>query len=370
MASSNLKSGIFAIEDDQISPIHRHPAERNTDRGQVSSSGRSQLSRPRTTQPHGEKIARTHQRHRRSLLNLCLGLLGRHLEHILDELPSIGEVLPASLKMTLLAVARRRGLLGDDVLLALIDESWETLDVSGSDVTDLGMKRASAKCHLLKAVDVSRCSNLTAFAVQSLVQNCPILHTLRCGGTSLSNATAKKSLFYIVPGLNADNEAEDSWENLELEQLGRGAQALRWLVWPAIDEGWHQWLSSVCPKVVTNPALSPAGYRSHKVPQEALPDAVLDDSAVIGLDPETWAIKAQTQRVLNLSSLDTKFGSLSIAERFRLAFAERDERLASKRAKNVRQNQRRAEKAWLESDADAKAILWAGVTKKSFRRST
>lgn len=297
-----------------------------------------------------------------------MGVLGRHLEDILDELGPIAEILPASLKMTLLAIARRRGLLGDDVLLALIDESWETLDISGSEVTDFGLQKALEKVHFLKAVDFSCCSHLTSFAIQALVQNCPMLHTLRCGGTTLSNAAARKSVPHIVPGLNVDTEAEESWENLELKQLGRGAQALRWLVWPAIDEGSRQQLTLECPKVVINPTSSPARYKYLEVPPEAFLDVTLDNFAIIGVDPETWSTKASTQRVSGLASLDTKFGSLSIAERFKLAFRERDERLAPKRAKNSRQNQRRAEKALLKSDMDAKSVFWAGVAQKSMKR--
>ena len=58
--------------------------------------------------------------------------------------------------MSLLAIARRRGLLTDEVLLALADETWEMLDLSGSKVTDLGLKNVSEKCYGLKAVDI-RC---------------------------------------------------------------------------------------------------------------------------------------------------------------------------------------------------------------------
>jgi hypothetical protein len=56
--------------------------------------------------------------------------------------------------MSLLAISRRRGLLTNEVLLSLADESWEMLDVSGSMVTDLGLEEVSMKCHGLKALDI------------------------------------------------------------------------------------------------------------------------------------------------------------------------------------------------------------------------
>lgn len=349
----------------RLHAVRKAPVKEQHHTALVSSSGRSQQA---VLSFSTETMSKSQQREKRSLLNLCLGVLGRHLEDILDELDSIAPFLPASLKMTLLAIARRRGLVRDDVVTALADESWETLDVSGADVTDLGMERASENCSSLKSVDISRCSSLTASSVQALVRNCPMIQTIRCGGTALSNAAAKESLQFILPGLKVEVEAEDSWENLESKQVGRGAQALRWLVWPTIDEDSHKQLMVECPKVVVNPAVSAPWHRSRNIPQEAFPDVALDSPAIMGIDPKTWAEKGHTQRVSNFSSLDMKLSGLSIAERFKLAFVERDERLASKRAKNLRQNQRRAEKAWLDSDTDAKAMFWAGVTQKSLKK--
>eukprot|EP00250_Pteridium_aquilinum_P033543 c5815_g1_i1 orf=120-1058(+) len=309
----------------------------------------------------------SHERERRSLLNLCLGVLGRHLEDITDQLHAIAPFLPPSIKMTLLAMARRKGLVNDEVLATLLDESWEFLDVSGTNVTDLGLERAFEKCNSLKAVDISGCGNLTSSSIQALVQNCPLLETLRCGGTGSSNATAQQSIQFIVPRLNFEVEAEESWETLESKQVGRGALALRWLVWPAIDQVSHQQLLLECPKVVVNPAAS-VSCKSRKAPCEAFPDIALDSSAVTGIDPHTWSTKVCIIEGSRSSSLDTNLRQLSIAERFKLAFAQRDERLASKRAKNSRQNQRRAEKAWLGSDTDAKAVFWAGIAQKSMKK--
>lgn len=53
-----------------------------------------------------------------------------------------------------MAIARRRGLLCDELLVALADNSWEILDVSGSDVTDFSLMAAASTCPRLQVVDI------------------------------------------------------------------------------------------------------------------------------------------------------------------------------------------------------------------------
>ncbi|KAI5400645.1 hypothetical protein KIW84_065507 [Lathyrus oleraceus] len=81
-----------------------------------------------------------------SLVNLCIGVLGRHLEDIIEDLEEIAIGLPGDIKLAVAAIARRRKLLSDDVLIALADASWEILDVSGSDVSDFGLIKAVERC--------------------------------------------------------------------------------------------------------------------------------------------------------------------------------------------------------------------------------
>ncbi|XP_059074355.1 uncharacterized protein LOC131065602 [Cryptomeria japonica] len=83
--------------------------------------------------------------------------------------------------MALLAIARRRGLLCDTLLLALVDSSWEILDISGSEVTDKGMLKVAETCLCLKAVDISRCNQLSPRSIGALLQKCESLETLRWG---------------------------------------------------------------------------------------------------------------------------------------------------------------------------------------------
>ncbi|MCH86187.1 RNI-like superfamily protein isoform 2 [Trifolium medium] len=90
----------------------------------------------------------------RSLVNLCIGLIGRHLEDIVEDLDEIAIGLPAEIKLAVAAIARRRKLLNDDVLITLADASWEILDVSGSDVSDFGLVKAAEVCSFIKALDI------------------------------------------------------------------------------------------------------------------------------------------------------------------------------------------------------------------------
>lgn len=297
---------------------------------------------------------------------MCLSMLGRHLEDITDQLHLVAPVLPPSLKMTLFAIARRKGLVNDDVLVALLDESWEVLDISDTVVTDYGLDRAAKTCSSLKAVDISCCDKVTSSSIQALVQSCPLLETLRCGGTTKCNAATKQSIHFIVPRLNSEGEAEDCWETLESKQVGRGAPCLKWLIWPTIDQASRNQLMNDCPKIMLNPTAS--SHRARNVPHNALSDVALDSFAINGIDPKSWSTNRPKERIVRPSHSDTNSSSLSIAERLKLAFAERDERLAPKRAKNFRQNQRRAEKAWIGSDVGAKAVFWAGVAQKSMRK--
>lgn len=58
-------------------------------------------------------------------------------------------------------------------------------------------------------------------------------------GTPKSDMTARQSLSYILPRLDHKEEAEESWENLDTKSVGKGAQALRWLVWVCPQCPYH-----------------------------------------------------------------------------------------------------------------------------------
>uniref|UniRef100_A0A2P2ITR8 Uncharacterized protein n=1 Tax=Rhizophora mucronata TaxID=61149 RepID=A0A2P2ITR8_RHIMU len=155
----------------------------------------------------------------------------------------------------------------------------------------------------------------------------------------------------------------DCWEELDTDKIGQGAESLRWLVWPKINKESLDILSTECPRIIVNPKPSLFGFRGIEVPPEAFPDTALDDPIVKDIDPKAWAVRGCTPRPV--SQLLPSPNELSMAEKFRLAFAERDARLAPKRAKNARQHQRRAEREWMMTSTEAKAIALASKASKS-----
>lgn len=132
---------------------------------------------------------------------------------------------------------------------------------------------------------------------------------------------------------------------------------------PKIDKDSLEILSTECPRIIVNPKPSPFGFRGIEVPREALQDIALDDPYIKDIDPKTWAAYGFTPKAVSPSlSSPTE---LSMAEKFRLAFVERDTRLAPKRAKNARQHQRRAEREWVMTSTRAKAIALASKASRS-----
>lgn len=301
---------------------------------------------------------------RRSLVSLCLGVLGRHLEDIIEELSEVSEIFPPEIKMALLAIAKRRGLLCDTLLLALVDSSCELLDISGSEVTDRGMLKVIETCLCLKVIDISRCNRLSAQSIGALLQKCESLETLRWGGTPLSNQAARRCLDFLKPKLNEFEE--DSWEELDSKDISSSPHTIRWITWFSIDEDSRNYLTVECPQICVNPPTT--RYRGVSVPREALPDIVLDALAVEDIDPNSWAV--YTAPKLKTLKENTKVESNIIpkSELFRLAFLERDERLAAKRAKNMRQHLRRAEKEFIKYSPGAKAQFLANLAHKSLQR--
>ncbi|KAL0306360.1 UNVERIFIED_CONTAM: hypothetical protein Sradi_6053300 [Sesamum radiatum] len=135
-------------------------------------------------------------------------------------------------------------------------------------------------------------------------------------------------------------------------------------LWPKIDKDSQETLTIECPRITVNPKPSILGFRGNEAPQEALSQFVLDDPIVKDIDPKIWAVSGFTASRSALLPVTTP-NELSMAEKFRLAFLERDTRLAPKRAKNARQHQRRAERERMMMDARAKALALASKATKS-----
>lgn len=132
---------------------------------------------------------------------------------------------------------------------------------------------------------------------------------------------------------------------------------------PNIDKGSLEDFAAECPRVVVNPKPSPFGFNGTHVPWEALPHILMDDAVVKDIDPRTWAVHGFTMNPASASPSNPT--ELSVAEKFRLAFVERDTRLAPKRAKNARQHQRRAVRELMLMSTRAKAVVLASQVSKS-----
>eukprot|EP00850_Spirogloea_muscicola_P009935 SM000057S18365 [mRNA] locus=s57:256230:257016:+ [translate_table: standard] len=167
-------------------------------------------------------------------------------------------------------------------------------------------------------------------------------------------------------GGGAGSPESSTWEEFDADNIAQGAKALRWLVWPGVDEKSAALLATRCPGVVLNPSLAslPPSLRREGVPPDARPGVALDAPFVEGLDSATWTTLdggPSSER-----KVDWRV-ALPLAERFRLAYVARDDRLAPKRAKNQRQQARRAERAFLNSDTDFKARALAGSIGRHLR---
>ncbi|XP_044961000.1 uncharacterized protein LOC123412119 [Hordeum vulgare subsp. vulgare] len=313
--------------------------------------------KPASTPPAANLYSPMKKARPRKLVSLCIGVLGQHLEDIINDISEFTELFPPHIKLAILSIARRRRLLNDDVLVSLVDSSWKILDISGSEVTDVGLATVAHTCSNLWAVDISRCEKITVAAVSEIICHCPSLEILRCGGCPRSEFTARGCVNLLKPKLNTLEE--DSWEELEAVDFGSGAQSLRWLVWPKIGENSKEILAAECPRVIVNPKPSLLDLGGSKTPSEALASVPLDHSVVQDIDPKTWAVSAAPRRAVAAPPRPNAPPEIPIAERFRLAYVERDARLAPKRARRERQHRRRAERDYLMNDIDAKSVALA-----------
>lgn len=134
---------------------------------------------------------------------------------------------------------------------------------------------------------------------------------------------------------------------------------------PKIDKDSLESLSTECPRIIVNPKPSLFGHKGIDIPRHALPGVALDDIVIKDIDSKTWAVPGS--RPIRTTPSILSSSELPIAERFRLAFLERDARLAPKRAKNARQRQRRAEREWATTSTSAKSMVLAAQMSKNLR---
>ncbi|CAI7914337.1 unnamed protein product [Closterium sp. NIES-54] len=418
-----------------------------------------------------------------SLLQLCVGEVGRYLPHLLCmdmdahefNLRGFVALLPPHARLALTAIARRRGLLFDWLLETLVDDTWHSVDLCGSDVSDQGLCHVAQTCPNLVALDIRECNAMSLHGLTLLLKACPALQLLRMGGSPACNKVARAAVKWMLPqqpvrgtegaesaeageeevegeGETAQGEREGgeggeggwegSWEEVE-ERLEERVPALRWLIWPDADPNSAALLASKCPRILLNPA-PPSPPPPHslpppychipttlpssdpsippnlptsipalpsallsRIPLQAFPALPLDTPHLVGIPPAVWergagedeeegegeedgeeCIRGEAEargrrRGLAMGGARAKVKSgtevpqevqqepeapqLSIAERFRLAFVARDERLAPKRAKNQRQRERREGRDRAAADMALRARLLASAASRSLR---
>lgn len=127
---------------------------------------------------------------------------------------------------------------------------------------------------------------------------------------------------------------------------------------PSIDEASLLRLEKEFPRVTVNPK------RRRDLPYYARLDEPLDGPLLDGIDPTSWAHQVGNGKEDSLKSQrSTDATVVPIAERFRLAYVERYERTAAKRAKNKRRQERRAEKDFVANDIMARALILASMVR-------
>lgn len=125
---------------------------------------------------------------------------------------------------------------------------------------------------------------------------------------------------------------------------------------PSIDEASLLRLEKAFPRVSVNPK------RRRYLPYYARVEEPLDGPLLEGIDPANWAdLGFENSNREQAMSQRPPDSLIPIAERFRLAYVERYERTAAKRAKNKRQQERRAEKDLLAKDVTARARSLASM---------
>lgn len=340
-----------------------------------------------------------------SLQACCLGVLGEHLEALLDdpEIQLVLPLLPVEAKACLLAVARVRRMLSDAALLLLADEGQHTLDLhdSGSGtLSDAGIRAAIQRMPDLRQADLRSCP-VGGDTLRALGRCCPHLSLLLLG-SPVTDATAarlvglataggapraqlelvccsirqllrgaaqlrrappcpepcRSGLRDVLPTMDQRHlaPAADSWD--ALLEVGDDAAALaaalagggrlmqlRCVAWPNMPHRLAERCRLSCPQLALNPSAEQVA--ALRLPRACDPGVQLDAPLLEGVAGSTrWERQAAVQ---------PRAPAMHIAEKFRLAYISREQRVRAKMERN-RQQQRRRELR--RSQAEAVIRQW------------
>jgi hypothetical protein len=292
----------------------------------------------------------------RSLRSLCIEVLAAHIPELAGAGDTVLPWLPLDVRLILLAIAKRRKELTDEILNLLIDEHWTTLDLSGAGdtVSIRGVVSALSRMPNLQILDISGLDILGPRFMNSLAKSCPALLGLRIGFPQDRNLethleTIGDAFIEILPGLNRPDTVVDSWESVDEPFCGTLSQ-LECLNWPDIPPAIEWKCLQIAPKVYINP--SDALIAEKQLPRwydgKVRLDAqyLWEHSSGDGGDGG-WVGEKEPR-----SNLPMTTPVIHIAEKFRLAYESRESRLKRQDARLRRQQIRK----YLLSSGSARTI--------------
>ncbi|GMH37510.1 hypothetical protein BSKO_05383 [Bryopsis sp. KO-2023] len=283
-----------------------------------------------------------------SLRVTCLGVVAKHLDELLEYGEDVLPWLPPDIRASLMAVARRQGLVKDETLNLFVDASWVLFDVSGTSLSFGALEKIAEGMAGVRAIDVSDCKlgpqTLAAFA-----RHCPLVEILRLRNVNLSVRNCLDCLASILPCVVTG--PGESWEDDADEQSTAGRWGnLKYIVWPGIPAKVESFINDLTPKVMVISSMQT--HSEQNLPPFANPGMPLDLALLEDVGAEAWGEDdpgSDCQSLFSSSGASARFRQesgelMSIAEKFRLAYVEIDARKAAKCERNYKQRKRREAK--------------------------
>ncbi|MEW5312321.1 MAG: hypothetical protein WDW38_003964 [Sanguina aurantia] len=304
-----------------------------------------------------------------SLLSLSVSTLGRHVTKFVRCCGKL-DFLPTDVRGCLIAAARKRKELTDALLVPLLDRDITLLDLSGTGISPAVLLAAVAALPRLLSLDLTGLV-LSASDWLGIGHSCPLLQLLRLGGLCGRRCRHRRRAGEGVAHGAATggccgcrHSVRISLEPLPLTgavtflvshgmcikdgtavvtQTGR-LRSLRVIIWLTVTEQAQDALRTQCPLVLLNPLYTAQipGIPAHFLD----PGRALDEGYLSMATPRAWQL-SRRKTLQALAERDAAGGasagsvdgqSLSIAEKFRLAYIDK--------AKHEKERERQIEEQW------------------------
>lgn len=327
-------------------------------------------SAPRKADTITHKVSVDHGRHSysntrataspSSLQQLSLACLALHLSELIQMGPSVFSYMHTPHKQSLMAVARRQGLLKSG-FTTLYDPDFPILDVHlDNDNNDDDKLELSELLHALEISSVNlrmidiRGYTLTARLIYSIA-NCTRLEVLRIGGTSTTNNSTRDGVAVAVKKILPDKHHmpviecwEDDNNDFSIKVNSRLWQ-LRCLVWDEMPSSLETFVTLNCPGLRVNPSKidTSSGSLEYDVDYDLDMPCIEE---VAGGD-ERWG-RGRRRGVCGGQQPEKE---LHIAEKFKRAWEERLAKLAKLEEKKIKK-ERVARRKELEKSPSAMMI--------------